>query len=82
MAEILIGTSSSNCGACGLGASPSETGHYTIVAYGPSGGTPGCGELWTGVTFTYYYPPDMLQAAVNSIKQWYPAVADLPFTTL
>lgn len=53
MAIISIGRSSSLCLSCDRGASPTEDGHNTILAYGPSGGKPGCGESWTGVRIDY-----------------------------
>lgn len=58
MATISIGRSSSQCLACNKGASPSEDGHYTILAYSNESGKPGCGESWTAVRIDYT-PPTM-----------------------
>lgn len=56
MATLSIGRSSSRCLACNKGAAPSDNGHERILAYGPEGGNPGCGEPWTAVRIDYSPP--------------------------
>jgi hypothetical protein len=58
MATLSIGRSSSQCLACNRGASPRETGHFTVLSYSNESGEKGCGELWTAVRIDYT-PPTM-----------------------
>ncbi len=52
MARLIINRSESRCGNCGLGASPHENGHLTILGY-QDNGSPGCGEEWDSVESDY-----------------------------
>lgn len=51
MATIFMNRSSSECGACGKDAFPTEYGHDTVAGYGPR--VAGCGERWTAVSSHY-----------------------------
>lgn len=53
MAQLIIGSFSSTCGACNKNASPHESAHDTLMGYSALPGDKGCGAPFTSVTFEY-----------------------------
>lgn len=75
MTKLLMDRFASKCENCGKGADPSETGHYTVIAY-INGGTPGCGEMWTSWVFPYVITKEWL----DKIYHDHPNLRTLPST--
>ena len=77
-ATLLMGTSSSYCGACKKSADPDESGHFTQLGYGPENGTPGCGAWWDSVHLTTVYSSTPKEKMVPRLKEFYPSLKDIP----
>lgn len=59
MTLLIINRSDCKCDNCGKSANMYETGHFTQLGY-VNNGSPGCGEIWTGVTSDYFHIPEQL----------------------
>lgn len=85
MAHLIISRSHSYCGKCRderrfSGASPAETGHYTLLGYGTQNGDPGCGEKWDSWFFDFFYTDETyMQGLVDSMPELYPALKGVPY---
>jgi len=54
-ATVIIGNWSSRCNSCGLGASPDEGGHFTLLGYpAETKGKQACGIKWTHRFWSYH----------------------------
>ena len=75
-ATLYINKSESRCGACGLGCSPYEVTHHTLMGYGAwDDDMAGCEARFTAVSSDYVGFPGLEDA----IQQMRP---DLPFLGL
>jgi hypothetical protein len=82
MATLEIGSSDSYCGSCAQNGKTSnakmtESGHYTLLGYGPDNGQPGCGEKWDHVVFPYVIDGTR-ESIIEGFKKNCPNLADIP----
>jgi hypothetical protein len=87
MATLLIGKSESSCSVCGGYASPTVSGHYEKFGMEQVNGkwvrkrVKACGEKWTAIQSTYFYPGDWWAEYVSKPSERgfaYPHLFGLP----
>ena len=84
MATLEMGYTSSNCSECKKEFRPSsaacnESGHFTVLGYGPDNGSAGCQEKWDKVVLVYPVYNETKQGVVARLKEWYPELRHIDY---